>query len=595
MTDSYDAHEMEISISNNTEVNNGVQNYFDPGDNIKIIDHIDPDGKISLHVASTNIGNNEVAQLLFTNDALKSFKDISYPLTPYDESRKKELNTLMENNSNLFHCPQEIPDCDYIEWSLIGKNLIEKRKQFREQIDLYKTYDNRHHLITKLVFEIINYYLNEYLIHQEGFPRFEIENLKFYFKQAIREQNYLEYFIKAYSLTNNFYHVLNKHLALYILDYFDPSSSQTEYRLINCLVHIVTLLVNHPDINKYTYRGTTYRGLSMTKKDLEKYTIGSHILNRTFVSTSFNRSVAQLFAGNSQQTSAKVSVLLKYITKQNKTAINIQHMSTMQDEQEVLILPFSVFQVKDKIENNPNMSPPVLYEIDLEECEDDEQINGRNYISEPLTHFRRRARKRENAIRLNCLYCSIVLFIIIAGWVLAIVVGMKNTATIKRVKNKDQCPRLINRTAWNASESKNNTKLVTPVPYVAIHHTTGPQCTDLDDCISLVQSFQRYHLKEHKWGDIGYNFVVGNNGHVFEGRGWNHTGSHCKRYNNQSIGIGVIGDFSNVSPSKSILNAVQSLINCGITYGFIQKNYTVLGRNSTRGIKKFFALEPVCL
>ncbi|CAF4115716.1 unnamed protein product, partial [Rotaria magnacalcarata] len=263
---------MEISISNNTEVNNGVQNYFDPGDNIKIIDHIDPDGKISLHVASTNIGNNEVAQLLFTNDALKSFKDISYPLTPYDESRKKELNTLMENNSNLFHCPQEIPDCDYIEWSLIGKNLIEKRKQFREQIDLYKTYDNRHHLITKLVFEIINYYLNEYLIHQEGFPRFEIENLKFYFKQAIREQNYLEYFIKAYSLTNNFYHVLNKHLALYILDYFDPSSSQTEYRLINCLVHIVTLLVNHPDINKYTYRGTTYRGLSMTKKDLEKYT-----------------------------------------------------------------------------------------------------------------------------------------------------------------------------------------------------------------------------------------------------------------------------------------------------------------------------------
>ncbi|CAF5134860.1 unnamed protein product, partial [Rotaria magnacalcarata] len=109
------------------------------------------------------------------------------------------------------------------------------------------------------------------------------------------------------------------------------------------------------------------------------------------------------------------------------------------------------------------------------------------------------------------------------------------------------------------------------------------------------QSFQRYHLKEHKWGDIGYNFVVGNNGHVFEGRGWNHTGSHCKRYNNQSIGIGVIGDFSNVSPSKSILNAVQSLINCGITYGFIQKNYTVLGRNSTRGIKKFFALEPVCL
>ncbi|CAF5177954.1 unnamed protein product, partial [Rotaria magnacalcarata] len=157
MTDSDDVNEMQTFVSSNTEVNNVFQNHFNPGDNIKIIDHIGPDGKISLHVASTNIRNNEVAQLLFTNDALKSFESISYPLTPYDESRRKELNTLMENNSNLFHCPQEIPDCDYIEWSLIGKNLIEKRKQFREQIDLYKTYDNRHHLITKLVFEIINY------------------------------------------------------------------------------------------------------------------------------------------------------------------------------------------------------------------------------------------------------------------------------------------------------------------------------------------------------------------------------------------------------------------------------------------------------
>ncbi|CAM4977864.1 unnamed protein product [Rotaria socialis] len=594
MTDSDDVNEMQTFVSSNTEVNNVFQNHFNPGDNIKIIDHIGPDGKISLHVASTNIRNNEVAQLLFTNDALKSFESISYPLTPYDESRRKELNTLMENNSNLFHCPQEIPDCDYIEWSLIGKNLIEKRKQFREQIDLYKTYDNRHHLITKLVFEIINYYLNKYLVHQEGFPLFEIKNLESYFKKAIEEQNYLEYFIKAYTLTSNFYRVLNKHLALYILDYFDPPSSQTKYRLINCLVHIVTLLVNHPDINKYTYRGTTYRGLSMTKKDLEKYTIGNHILNRTFVSTSKNRSIAQLFAGNSQQPSAEVSVLLKYTTKQNKTAIDIEHISMIQDEKEVLILPFSVFQIKDLIKNSPDMSPPVLYEIDLEECEDGEQTKGTNYIRESLTDFRRRAQKRKNAIRLTCLYGSIVLFIIV-GLILAAVFIIKNGTTLtKRVQNEDQCPILINRTAWNAIEPKKYTKLLTPVPYVAIHHTTGPQCTALDDCISLIQSFQRHHLKNPDWDDIGYNFVVGSNGHVFEGRGWNHTGSHCKGYNPKSIGIGVIGDFSKVSPSKSTLNAVQSLINCGITYGFIQKNYTVLGRNSAGGINKFFTLKPVC-
>ncbi|CAF5080285.1 unnamed protein product, partial [Rotaria magnacalcarata] len=357
----------------------GFQNYFNLPDCINTINLIGSDGEISLRIASTSIGSNEVAQLLFTNNALESFENMSYPLTSYDESRRDELHTIMENSSNLFHCPEEIPDFDYIEWSLIGNNLIEKRKQFREQIDLYKTYDNRHHLITKLLVEIIQYYLNEYLIQEEHFSQDEAKRLEFVFEKAIEEQNYLKYFIKAYTLTNNFYRVLNRHLALYILDYFDTSlysSSPTKYRLINCLVHIVTLLVNHPDINKYTYRGITYRGLSMTENDFKNYTIGNHILNRAFVSTSKDRSIAELFAGNGTQTSAQISVLLKYTTKQNKTAIDIEPLSTIQDEEEVLILPFSVFQVKDRIENSSNMSSPALYEIDLEECEDDEETNN---------------------------------------------------------------------------------------------------------------------------------------------------------------------------------------------------------------------------
>ncbi|CAF4488894.1 unnamed protein product [Rotaria sp. Silwood2] len=207
---------------------------------------------------------------------------------------------------------------------------------------------------------------------------------------TIREQNYLKYFIKAYTLTNNFYRVLNKHLALYILDYFDTSSyssSPTKYHLINCLVHIVTLLINHPDIHKYKYKGIAYRGLLMTRNDLEHYTIGTHILNRSFVSTSKNPSVAKVFADNREQNMiqqisdhhdlVQVSVLLKYTIKQNQTAIDIEHISMVEDEKEVLILPFSVFQIKDRIDNSPKLCPPVLVEIELEECEDGEQINNR--------------------------------------------------------------------------------------------------------------------------------------------------------------------------------------------------------------------------
>jgi hypothetical protein len=369
-----------------TDKDNQIQNDCKFHNIGKMINPIGPYYITALHMDSY-FGHNEAVQLLLTNNAFKSLENISYRLTSYDGLRMEEIKELFRKNSDLFHSYKEIPGDDYIEWSLIDNNLIEKRKRFRDEIDIYKTYDNQHHLITKLLIEVIQYYLNEYLIQQEQFSRDEIQKLEFYFKQAIEEQNYLKYFIKAYTLTNNFYRVLNKHLALYILDYFDTSSyssTPTKYRLINCLIHIVTLLIHHPDIHKYIYTGTTYRGLIMTTNHLKHYTIGAHILNRSFLSTSKDRSIAQMFAGNIlEETSdphglASVPVLLKYIIKQNETAIDIEHMSMVQDEEEVLILPFSVFRITNRIENNAEMCSTILVEIDLEECEDNEQIDHEN-------------------------------------------------------------------------------------------------------------------------------------------------------------------------------------------------------------------------
>lgn len=353
--------------------------------NFRIINRMDSYGNVALHVASYN-GYNEVVQFFLTNTALKSLKNISSQSALYHRSEMDEIRKLLIKTSNLHDFEQKIPDNDHIEWSLSGDNLIKRAKEFREQIDLYKTYNNHHHSVTKLLFEIIEYYIKEYLVEQENVSQNEIDKLEFYFKQGIEEKNYLIYFIKAYTLTNNFHRILNKHLALYILHYFDPqsySSSKSKYRLINCLVHIVTLLINHPDIHKYRYTGITYRGLLMKKDDLECYSIGNHILNRSFVSTSKNRSIAQLFADSGHlgdttdhHDSEKIPVLLKYTTKQNQTSIDIEHISMIPDEEEVLILPFSVFQVKDRIENCQNVSSPMLVEIVLEESEDNEQINN---------------------------------------------------------------------------------------------------------------------------------------------------------------------------------------------------------------------------
>lgn len=344
-----------------------IDNEFHWKNRIKTIYRIGPHGPIKLHVV-TYFKPCETTQLILTDSALQSLKPIFDQTYPDAQSKATEIKILLKNNVDLFSSLQNQSDSDYIDWSPNADIFLAKRREFLDQINLYRSYDNRHHIIAKILFEIIDYYLNEYLIHEENFPREDIEKIKECFHQAIIEQNYLKYFIQAYTLTNNFYKILNKHLAIYILDYFTLSS--TNYRLINCLVHIVTLLVHHPDRDLYKYQGITYRGMVMQRHDLEKYRVGYSIMNRSFVSTSKYRSVAQIFAGTNEDDDTKVSVMFRYQIKQNRTAMNIEHFSTIRDEREVLILPFGVFRVKNFVENDPNMSPPVQFEVDLEECED---------------------------------------------------------------------------------------------------------------------------------------------------------------------------------------------------------------------------------
>ncbi|CAF4802085.1 unnamed protein product, partial [Rotaria sp. Silwood2] len=91
------------------------------------------------------------------------------------------------------------------------RDLLGKRREFRQAIDLYKIYDN-HHLLSKLLAEVIHYYLSEYLINksdvtsksEDQITREQIETIEAYFKEAIEKQNSLTYFIKAYTLTNFF-------------------------------------------------------------------------------------------------------------------------------------------------------------------------------------------------------------------------------------------------------------------------------------------------------------------------------------------------------------------------------------------------------
>jgi len=67
------------------------------------------------------------------------------------------------------------------------------------------------------------------------------------------------------------------------------------------------------------------------------------------------------------------------------------------------------------------------------------------------------------------------------------------------------------------------------------------------------------------WDDIGYNFLVGEDGNVYEGRGWDTVGTHAKGYNSKSIGIAFIGHFNDRIPNNAAINAAKQLISCGVS------------------------------
>ena len=66
------------------------------------------------------------------------------------------------------------------------------------------------------------------------------------------------------------------------------------------------------------------------------------------------------------------------------------------------------------------------------------------------------------------------------------------------------------------------------------------------------------------WSDIGYSFLIGEDGRVYEGRGWGVVGAHTLHYNAVAYGFCVIGNYMDRAPDQAALGALQAVINCGV-------------------------------
>nr|UIW25016.1 peptidoglycan-recognition protein SC2 [Lasioderma serricorne] len=142
---------------------------------------------------------------------------------------------------------------------------------------------------------------------------------------------------------------------------------------------------------------------------------------------------------------------------------------------------------------------------------------------------------------------------------------------------------IISRSQWGAREPNeiiNNYKY--PAPFVVIHHSVTPKCENTKKCKSRIKSIQDYHIDHNHWEDIGYNFLIGGDGQIYEGRGWRKAGAHAPGYNSKSIGICLIGNFD-VEPVPAIqTDALKELLEFALSSGEVKSDYSLIGHKQTK-------------
>jgi len=119
-----------------------------------------------------------------------------------------------------------------------------------------------------------------------------------------------------------------------------------------------------------------------------------------------------------------------------------------------------------------------------------------------------------------------------------------NTNT-QRLFYSTACPTIVTRAQCGLRNPPPTcTPLQWPVPTVIIHHTVTQPCTTLVDCCTRIRVIQNDHMNTKGLLEIGYHFLIDENGRAYEGRRLTCVcgiGGVC---NSRSICIAIMGDFT---------------------------------------------------
>ncbi|WP_377267036.1 peptidoglycan recognition protein [Peterkaempfera sp. SMS 1(5)a] len=127
-------------------------------------------------------------------------------------------------------------------------------------------------------------------------------------------------------------------------------------------------------------------------------------------------------------------------------------------------------------------------------------------------------------------------------------------------------PTIVSRAGWHADERLRHTApaYADEVHVVFIHHTVNPNGYACSQAPAIIRAIYEFHMREVRWDDIGYNFIVDRCGTIYEGRAGGVdqpvVGGHTMGFNTGSAGIAVLGTFgAGVKVPQAVIDAIARI------------------------------------
>jgi hypothetical protein len=126
-------------------------------------------------------------------------------------------------------------------------------------------------------------------------------------------------------------------------------------------------------------------------------------------------------------------------------------------------------------------------------------------------------------------------------------------------------PEAIDQEVWrNGLPEPDYNRSFTDVKHVIIHHSAGSNSNT--DYTQVVRDIYVYHTQVNGWSDIGYNYLIAQDGTLYKGRDPLNgeqddvQGAHFCGMNSNTMGVCLLGTYTSIAPSAATEATLMNLV-----------------------------------